>query len=201
MRVMVLGAGGQLGRALIAILLRRNVSVTAFVRQAAPGQVPQEATLFTGDARNENDVFRALSTTNPDAVVNVVSAGTLKGNTVESDATAATLKAIRQTAVKRYIGMSTPMVVTDRLIMKVLRATLLRHLCREDQKVEELIRASDLDWTIVRAPRLTNDTAKGAHASTSAPRHVFSISRLDVAEFIFSALAERSYVRQTPFVY
>lgn len=201
MRVMVLGAGGQLGRALIAILLRRNVSVTAFVRQAAPGQVPQEATLFTGDARNENDVFRALTTTNPDAVVNVVSAGTLKENTVESDAAAATLKALRQTVVKRYIGMSTPMVATDLLLMKVLRATLLRHLCREDQKVEGLIRASDLDWTIVRAPRLTNSAAKGVRVSDSAPPRAFSISRLDVADFISSALTERSYVRRTLFVY
>jgi uncharacterized protein YbjT (DUF2867 family) len=201
MRVMVLGAGGQLGRALLAILLRRNISVTAFVRNVAPGQVPEGAVVFVGDARNENDVFRALATTSPDAVVNVVSAGTLSENTVESDATAATLRAIRQTAVKRYVGMSTPMVATDLLFMKVLRATLLRHLCREDQKVEELIRSSDLDWTIVRAPRLTNNVAKGIHASTSSPPPAFSISRLDVAEFIFSALAERSYLRQAVFVY
>jgi uncharacterized protein YbjT (DUF2867 family) len=201
MRVLILGAGGKLGRILVASLLRRNLSVIAFVRNCAPNGISPDADVLVGDARNQNDVFRALHSARPDAVVNVVSAGTRRKNTVESDATAAVLKAIGQTSLERYIGMSTPMAVTDVFLMKVLRATLLRHLCREDQKVEELIHASGLAWTIVRAPRLTNDPPRGVRMSTSAPTHAFSVSRFDVAECISSLLTDGSYIRQGIFVY
>jgi len=201
MRVLVLGAGGQLGRAVVESLLRRNLSVAVFLRNPSFSQVPQHVAAFGGDARNENDVLRALTATNLDAVVNVISAGTLKENTVESDATAAILKALRRTPIKRYVGMSAAMVAADLLIMKLLRATLFRYVFREDQRVEELIRATDLDWTIVRPPRLTNKPRKGFRVSASAPPHAVSVSRVDVADFIASAIAERSYVRQAVFVY
>lgn len=65
----------------------------------------------------------------------------------------------------------------------------------------ELLRQSDLDWTIIRGPRLSNEAAKGQYrvgwvgvnASTK-------IGRADLADFILKETFEEQYVREMPFV-
>ena len=66
--------------------------------------------------------------------------------------------------------------------------------------MEDLIRASDVDWTIVRPPALTTGPRTGAYrVGTDLPIRINSkISRADLAEFLLREAVEGAYVRGTP---
>ncbi len=61
------------------------------------------------------------------------------------------------------------------------------------------MRASDLDWTIVRPPRLLNGPHTGAIAARTDGnvRGSYSINRADVADYLLRAASDDSLVHQT----
>ena len=68
---------------------------------------------------------------------------------------------------------------------------------------EGLIRQSHLNWTIVRAPRLTNGRRTGTYRSgedIGANSIIPAISRADVAEFMLKQVTDDTYLRKAPAV-
>ncbi len=66
-------------------------------------------------------------------------------------------------------------------------------------RMEDILRAGDLDWTAVRPPRLTDKPATGRYRTAygqNLRRGVF-ISRADVARYMLSALENAETFRQT----
>lgn len=66
--------------------------------------------------------------------------------------------------------------------------------------MENVVRQTDLDWTLVRATRLVNTPLTGQYRVSPdyPPRGGGKISRADVADFMASALTEGSWVRSAP---
>ena len=66
--------------------------------------------------------------------------------------------------------------------------------------MENVIRACDLDWTLVRATRLVNRPGTGRYRVSPdyPPRGGSKIARADVAHFIATALAEDAWPRAAP---
>jgi hypothetical protein len=64
--------------------------------------------------------------------------------------------------------------------------------------MEGVIRASELDWTIVRPPQLTDKpyTGKYRFREEHLPRFGFNISRGDVADCLIKALDNRASVKK-----
>lgn len=65
--------------------------------------------------------------------------------------------------------------------------------------MEARIRASGLDWTILRPPRLTDGARSGRYRSRrdGNVRWGYSIARADLAHAVLDALEDRTAVRQT----
>jgi uncharacterized protein YbjT (DUF2867 family) len=68
--------------------------------------------------------------------------------------------------------------------------------------VENLLKASSLDWTIIRPAGLTNSSREKAVkvSFNGDPKPGYTISRRNVAKFMLEALENRSYLRQSPTV-
>jgi putative NADH-flavin reductase len=66
-------------------------------------------------------------------------------------------------------------------------------------QMEDVLRASDLDWTAVRPPRLTDKPLTGTYrmAYDQNVRRGLSISRADVAHVMLRVLAEPQTIRRT----
>lgn len=63
------------------------------------------------------------------------------------------------------------------------------------------VEASDLDWTIVRVPMLTNNAATGdLYIGKLGPEMSRSLTREDLADFILGQAVDRTYMRQAPVV-
>ena len=58
----------------------------------------------------------------------------------------------------------------------------------------------DLDWTIVRPPRLTNGKKTGSYrvALRYVPKGGIQISRADLADFMLAQVGQDAYIRQIP---
>jgi uncharacterized protein YbjT (DUF2867 family) len=224
MQILVLGASGQLGQAAVARLVGHGHQVRAFMRRPPAASPAPGVDVCLGDALDRGAVAGAAAA--QDAVVNAIGSGTLRANTVESDTTAVVVEVLQRTGPRRYIGMSAGLVAPVGFVFDhVIRPLVFGNLYREHLAVERLVCNSDLDWTIVRPPRLTNGPCHGYVAATdvrlqraaalSAPQAArrwprrpddvrlqgaFGMSRADVAAFIADELVQNKYVHRAVFL-
>jgi len=199
MRVVVLGAAGPLGREVVRALVENGHTVRAAVRRAPDPQLPSSVEIRIEDAGNKSETRAAIS--GFDAVVNVIGGGTLRRNDVASSTSAVVVPAAQEIGAKRYIAMSAGLVALDwPLFTYVLRPLIFRHILEEHRRVEEIVRASVLDWTIVRPSALTNRPPTGYVASLELQRRAFVTARSDVAAFIADELEGGKYIRKAVFI-
>ena len=199
MRIVVLGAGGQLGREVVGAVAASGGSVCAVVRRPAQTTFGNSVQVRIADARDKAQVRAAI--TGFDIVVNTIGGGTLRKNDVESSTSAIAVDAAQDVHVNRYIAISAAMVTLDWKFFKyVLRPLVFRNILAEHLRVEEIVKASALNWTIVRPPRLINGPSKRYLASLQLLRTAFSAARSDVAAFIADEIEKDAYVRQAVFV-
>jgi uncharacterized protein YbjT (DUF2867 family) len=151
------------------------------------------------DVRDEAGVRNALQA--HDVVVNAIGAGTLFRNDVESSTTAVAVAAAQDVGVDRYIAMSAGMVAIDWPFFKyVLKPLVFRNILAEHLRVEEIVRASSLAWTIVRPPKLTNGSPRGYVATVEPLPRTFSVARSDVAAFIADEIDTKAHLRHAVFL-
>jgi putative NADH-flavin reductase len=84
------------------------------------------------------------------------------------------------------------------VIARVLKATLFRQMIPDMAGMEAEVCQPDLDWTIVRPPRLTNGPARHRYrvANDNLPRKGFLISRADVAHFMIGEVEKPTHSKK-----
>lgn len=205
MKVLVLGATGGTGRLIVHDALEKGHSVVALVRSKARAPDLPGADIIEGDARDEGSLMRALD--GCDAVVSSLGTGLSPVSEVSllTEATHALIPAMKRSGVRRLICISALGVgdsrghggfVFDRLFMPLL----LRHAYKDKGRQEAAIRASSLDWVIVRPGMLINGPARGSLRATAdlASVNGGKIARADVAHFVVEQLATDTWLKQTP---
>ena len=83
---------------------------------------------------------------------------------------------------------------------RVIEPTLLHTIYQDKDRQEELLRASDRDWIIVRPGQLTNDEATGKYRVSLDLTGVTvgKVARADVARFVLAQLGSNDFLRKTP---
>jgi len=137
---------------------------------------------------------------------------------VASRGTLAIVEAMRATGVRRVVLVSAAPVatlaspgrpdpprhdpgdglVTRHLLMPLLRSTL-REVYADLALMEDAVRDSALDWTVVRPPRLTDRPLSGAYR-TALGRNLRAgllVSRADVAHLMLATLDRPETIGQT----
>jgi len=205
MKVLVLGATGGTGRLIVHDALEKGHSVVALVRSKASAPDLPGADIIEGDVRDEGTLMRALD--GCDAVVSSLGTGLSPFNEVSllTEATHALIPAMSRSGVRRLVCISALGVgdsrghggfVFDRIFMPLL----LRHAYKDKRRQEDAIRASALDWVIVRPGMLTNDPARGSCRAVAdlASVHGGKVARADVARFVVEQLATNTWLKRTP---
>ena len=204
MNILVLGAAGGVGRLIVRQAVAHGHKVTAFVRD--PGQAALEgAMVVRGDVLDVQALSNALP--GQDAVVYAIGVKSTGPTTLFSQSTRFLLTAMEQQNVKRLVcitGIGAGETkghggfLYDHFIFPLF--TKNRYADKELQ--EQLIRQSNLDWTIVRPAPFSEE-------KPSAPFQVLSevgnavlrkVSRAEVASFVLEELETRQYVRKTLFI-
>jgi hypothetical protein len=88
----------------------------------------------------------------------------------------------------------------DRAI-KVALKLVSRHVYEDMVRTAGIIRVSDLDWTLVRVPMLTDDPAQGDLRVGYVGQGVGPrVSRADLAAFVLQQVEDPTWVRQAPVI-
>jgi uncharacterized protein YbjT (DUF2867 family) len=108
--------------------------------------------------------------------------------------------AMQAAGVRRLLVVGVAVLFEDDgLLAAIARRTFLRNVARDSAEMERVVRASDLDWTIARPPRLTNGPltrAYGVAEGGMPPAARLTISRADVADFLLDELEHPAHVRR-----
>jgi uncharacterized protein YbjT (DUF2867 family) len=205
MKVLVLGATGGTGRLIVHDALEKGHSVVALVRSKARAPDLRGADIIEGDARDEGALMRALD--GCDAVVSSLGTGVSPFSEVSvlTEATRALLPAMTRNGVRRLICISALGVGDSRghggfVFDRLFQPLLLRHAYKDKGRQEAAIRASSLDWVIVRPAMLTNDPARGSVRAIVdlAGVNGGKVARADVTRFVVEQLATNIWLKRTP---
>jgi putative NADH-flavin reductase len=204
MRLVVFGASGGTGREIIKQALDHGHEVTAFVRDSKKLAIDdRKVHIIAGDVRKDQPAI-ATAITGTDAIICTLGrANSLKSTGLIAASLAAIVLAAQQQDVRRLILISAFGVgdsyagapVAMRLIFRLLLADIY---C--DKKAgEDLLKASGLDWTIIRPVMLTSGSRTTTYRSGERLylNGIPKISRADVAHFALTQLVDTTYFRKT----
>lgn len=199
MRLLILGANGGTGRALLGQALEHGHTVTAFVRspqKLAP--LDGRVQIRRGDPRSVADLRAALP--GHDAVVSALGPPGPGASTILRDGAHSTVEAMRAAGTRRLIVVSAAVLFDLGVLGRLLRRTLLKNVAADSADMERIVVTSGLEWTIARPPRLTNGPLTGRYRVEDGqlpnPSALASISRADVAHFLLGELEHATHLHQ-----
>jgi putative NADH-flavin reductase len=203
MKISIFGASGATGQHLVKQALASNHQVTALVRCASGLSFDNtRLNIIEGVLDQPEAVRRAVQTA--DVVISVLGIRKKGATDVCAEGVRAILAAMVVQNKRRLIvlsaygaGETRAASLSARIIRWVLAAKM-----RDKDSMEAMVRAADIDWTIVRPPALTNGPLSGAtQAGVGLKMGFFAkLSRADLAQFILLEATVGHYVKQAPTV-
>jgi putative NADH-flavin reductase len=209
MKLVIFGATGFSGQAILKLALSKGLQVTVLVRNKSAITIQNEnLTVIQGNVLDNNDVKKVL--VHQDAVIQCLGVGGKgdgKPTTFISDATKVIVEEMEKQQIKRLIVMSNvgagnsvsfqPWFFTKIILPYFMK--WLQVIIEDKNRMEPIIMNSELDWTIVRCPNIVDKTPKGnIHATLDGKGLKLAVTLDDMAEFIINQLTDNAYSRQAP---
>jgi putative NADH-flavin reductase len=205
MKLTIFGATGGTGTSLVGQALAGGHEVTAVVRDPARLAEPAQPRLrvVTADVMDPAAISPAVA--DADAVLSALGPRGTGPTTISGDSAHSIIEAMRKTGARRLLTVSGTIVsdtgegpVMRYLLKPVVRATQLRNVYADMRRAEDEVHDSDLDWTIIRPPRLTGKAASGTYRTAidrNLPRG-YTISRGDLAACMLSLIGDQATIRR-----
>ena len=210
MKLTIFAATGGIGRQLLGQAVAAGHDVTAVARNLR-GLSPVPARAVAADLASADPAALQPAVAGADAVLSALGPRTKADAGVAARGTEVITEAMRAAGVRRVIVVSAAPIGTvpspgrphpprhdpgDGFIIRYLADPIVKRALRAHYadlaRMEDVLRDSDsdLDWTIVRPPRLTDKPVTGRYRTAygqNIRRGVF-VSRADVAHYMLSVL-------------
>jgi len=208
MKLTIFAATGGIGRQLLGQAIAAGHDVTAVARNPQ-GLSPVPARAVAADLASADPAALQPAVAGADAVLSALGPRTKADAGVAARGTKMIVQAMQGAGVRRLIVVSAAPIGTipspgrphpprhdpgDGFIIRYLADPIVKRALREHYadlaRMEDILRASYLDWTAVRPPRLTSKPVTGRYRTAydqNLRRGVF-VSRADVAEYMLSVL-------------
>jgi putative NADH-flavin reductase len=211
MKVIIFGATGFSGQAILADSIKQGHEVTILVRDASKIPIKhQNLTIVEGNVLNPQTVASVLH--HQEAVIQCLGVGGKgdgKPTTFISDATKIIVDEMQNKKIKRLIAMSNvgagnsiafqPWFFTKIILPYFMK--WLKVIIEDKNRMEPIIMNSNLDWTIVRCPNIVDKPAKGrCNATLDGKGLKLSITLSDLSKFMVDQLKQTAFIKQAPSV-
>ena len=200
MKIIIFGASGKTGKLLVKQALSDNHTVTAFVRNPSNLNISDPNLLIVqGNATDASDVKKAIL--GHDAVISTLGANTgLRKTTILHEMTQNIVQGMKEQQVSRIAYMASAGI--DKEIPGVigkLTIKLLGNVLDDHHNAVAVIKDNNLQWTIARPLGLTDKpfTGKYRKEAIGVPKGGRTISRADVADFLFQAIVNKEFIHQS----
>ena len=218
MRLTIVGATGGIGGQILEQAVAAGHDVTVVVRN--PGNLPTSRNgvrVVTADLAISEPAVLEPALAGADAVLSGLGPRPMAAAGVAEHGTRVIVQAMQATGVRRILVVSAAPISTVaspgrpnpprhdpgegffmRHLLTPLAKTVMSERYDDLALMEDVLRASDLDWTIFRPPRLTNQPVTG-HYRTAVGQNLrggFLISRADVAHGMLAAVGQRETIKK-----
>ena len=217
MKLTIFAATGGIGRQLLEQAIAAGHDVTAVARNLQ-SLADAAARAVAADLSSADPAALQPAVAGADAVLSALGPRTKADVGVAARGTKVITQAMRAAGVRRIIVVSAAPIGTvpsparphpprhdpgDGFIIRYLADPIVKRVLRAHYadlaRLEDVLRASDLDWTAIRPPRLTDKPVTGRYRTAygqNIRRGVF-VSRADVAHYMLSVLDNPGTFHQT----
>ena len=197
MNVLILGATGRVGSKVLTHALADHHNVTVLVRSPDHLQTKEGVKIVEGNVLNERDVMKA--TEGIDVIVSAL--GTDKTTTL-SDSIPILINVMKKQGIKRIVTVGTAGILNSRTEPSIYRfqssesKRKTTRAAKEHLAVYEMLRQSELDWTIICPTYLPEGEARGGYRIEEEylPENGREISTGDTANFVYQELIEKNHI-------
>jgi putative NADH-flavin reductase len=204
-KVVVLGANGGIGGQAVEMALKQGHSVTAILRTPSTLTLTHPNLIAVkGDILKPETWEQYLE--NKDVVISAIGATTRKETTLYSQGARNLLNAMKKTGANRVFFISASGLDVNpshslfiRWATKYALQRLFKNMYADLRQMEQIVKESDLNWTILRPPRLTNKPFTGRYrfAINHFLKAGLSISRADLAHYMLGNATNETIYRRT----
>jgi putative NADH-flavin reductase len=198
MNVIVFGASGKTGELVVEKALAAGHNVSAFVHAAST--FPAGVRVIIDDAQDDVAVRAAIR--GQDAVIDTIGGKTpykssdLETNAVRNIIDGMTAEGARRLIVVSMMGIGESAEHAPLWYEYLLMPTFLHGATKDKAAMEGVVKASDLDFVIVRPPLLTDDPATGSVHIVGGEHKGHKITRGDLAQFLVDQLTSDENLNQ-----
>jgi putative NADH-flavin reductase len=208
MTITIFGATGRTGMQVIQKALESNIKVKTFVRNPAKLQQYQtKVEVITGSIDDYSAIKQAIQ--NSDCVVNVLGHSKNTPKDMQTTAIKNIIKAMQELNVARLITLTGAGVFAkgdkadfvNNVVTFILK-TFLGSMYYDGVNSTELVTKSNLNWTVLRAPVLTNGekTNRVELSMVGDKKLSFKISRKDLADKLINIIKDPSTFKKLPYI-
>jgi putative NADH-flavin reductase len=206
MTIAIFGSTGGVGRRVVEQALAAGYNVRALVRDPAKSRPENAVTTVIGDITDADAVERTVETA--DGVIWAVGATRNSRDQVPIFESGARnlVAAMKRHGVRRLVALSGAAITLDGerkpvggRLMSAIVGRLVRHVVEAKRREYEVFKASDLDWTLVRPPRVVEGPPTGRYAAGNllVGRTVL---QGDLADFMLREVRDEKYLRAAPYI-
>ena len=197
MNVIVFGSNGGIGRNVVEQALSAGHTVTAVARRPESVTLQhRNLTVKRGDVLDPASIAPLFA--GQEAVVSAIGTDSRAPTVLYSDGVGNILQAMQPAGVRRLVCISAtgldPGQWFQHYVAKPILWIVLRNMYTDLVCMEDRVKSSRVDWTIIRPPQLTDKPLTGQY-QVSHNEHLpaaWAISRADLADYIVQHLGDRS---------
>jgi putative NADH-flavin reductase len=209
MKIAIFGATGAIGRLLVRQALDNGYTVIAYIRNLSkldlkhPNlvRVQGELTDYVNIRQAISGVDAVISTLGPPLKRKYDDFSVLEGHQN-------IIRAMETENIKRFITIATPSIKSteDKPSFVTKMPTIMARMFfpsayKEIVQLGEVVKASPLDWTVIRFIAPNNKSLTGKIKITFGDTKIkWGISRADIADFILKQTTDNQYVRLMPII-
>jgi putative NADH-flavin reductase len=215
MKLTIVAATGGIGRQALEQALAAGHDVTAVVRD--PSRLSSAVRTVTTDLAAADPSVLDSAVAGADAVLSALGPRSASDAGIASRGTRAIVAAMHATGVRRIVVVSAAPISTvpspgrptpprhdpgDGFLMRNLLSPVIKAVFRKPYAdlalMEDILRDSGLDWTVVRPPRLTDGPLTGTYRTAFGHnlRRGVLVSRADVAQLMLRVLERPETIKQ-----
>ncbi len=199
MNITVFGASGKVGQLVVKRLIDQGHSVQAFVHGTAPFAESDQLTIVKGDVHSAEDIARALH--GADAVISCLGSWRTPTKDILSSAMRHIAPEMQRRGIKRIVSLTGAAArapheqfrLRDRLNRRLLMLAA-RDILVDGEEHLRLLAESDLDWTVLRSPVMSNRAASGYRLRDVPGSPFETISRQTVATAMVDQLEDKGHL-------
>jgi putative NADH-flavin reductase len=203
MNITIIGASGGIGLETVKRGLNRNHTITTLSRSEIKIEKNNSLKMILGDATHKADLLKSIQNTEA-IIVTLGTSKNMKTTTLFSDFAKLIVEIHRETKINVPFIFVTGFGAGESKnyvpwLVKIFLKYMLKDVYADKTKMEEIITASDLNWTVVRPGRLLDKELTEKYRVENKlfkGINIGGINRADVADFLMKQAENQTALKK-----